>query len=90
MGITVHKTNIAIETISPKLVPKNDLNTAPVYPKRAEISNFNKISVRDKSIGLNMVATKEKESNGYSSKIINDNKNNPSYITAKNNHSNTA
>ena len=64
MGNIVQSSNIATETNNPKLVPKKDLNTAPVYPKRADISNFNKISVLDKSMGLNIVATKEYESNG--------------------------
>lgn len=54
--------------IIPKLVPKNFLNIAPVYPSKAEISNFNKIKIRDRSIGLNIVAIKENLSKGYSLK----------------------
>jgi hypothetical protein len=79
-----------MDMTSPQLVPKNCLKIAPVYPKRAEISSFSNIKVLDRSIGLNMVATKEKLSRGYSSKTIKDIKNNPSYITAKNNQANTA
>ncbi len=68
----------AKDTINPKLVPKNFLNTAPVYPNRAEISNFNKINILDRSMGLNMVAIKENLSSGYSLNITNEIKNKPS------------
>lgn len=54
----VHNDKITKENIAPKLVPKNFLKTAPVYPKSAEISDFNKIRIRDKSIGLKRVAPK--------------------------------
>ena len=76
----------AKEIINPKLVPKNFLKTAPVYPNKAEMSNFNKIKILDKSIGLNIVAIKENLSSGYSLNITRDIKNRPSYITARNNH----
>ena len=78
MGIIVQSKSINNEITKPVFVPKNCLNIAPVYPKSAEISSFNRISVRDKSIGLNIVAMSENESNGYSSKTINDIRNNPS------------
>ena len=78
VGITVHKIKTEEDNIIPKFVPKNCWKTAPVYPKRAEISNFSNINILDKSIGLNMVANNENWSNGYSWKTINDIKNNPS------------
>ena len=56
--------NIINEMMRPNWVPKNCLNTAPVYPSNAEMSNFNKMSVRDKSIGFNIVPTKDNLSSG--------------------------
>src|SRR5699024_7967437 len=74
----------------PKFVPKNFLKTAPVYPSKALISNFRRIKILDRSMGLNIVAINENLSSGYCSKMIRDNKNNPSKITARNNHIRTA
>lgn len=78
MGRTVQRVSIIIETKKPRPVPKKDLNTAPVYPNSAEISNFSKISVLERSMGLNIVAISEKVSKGYSSNTIKDIKNRPS------------
>src|SRR5690606_20058049 len=71
-GSMVHNTRTPIEIQRPRWVPKNCLNTAPVYPNKAEMSNLSRISVRDRSMGFNMEATNEKVSKGYSSKRISD------------------
>ena len=63
-GITIQKLNNVIEKNIPKLVPKKFWNTAPVYPSRAEISSFNNIRIRDKSIGLKTVANSANLSSG--------------------------
>ena len=55
---------VSKETQTPVLEPKNFLKIAPVYPIKAEISNFNKIKIRERSIGLKSVANKENLSNG--------------------------
>ena len=54
-----------IDKIIPISVPKNFLKIAPVYPKRADISNFSSIKIRDKSIGFSIVAISENLSSGY-------------------------
>lgn len=51
----------------------------------AEMSSLSKINIRDRSIGFTMEAISENFSNGYSFNAIRESKNNPSYITAKNN-----
>ena len=77
-GKTTQRDKAPIDINNPKPVPKNFLKTAPVYPNKAEISNFNKIKIRDKSMGLNIVAPIEKESKGYDWNAISDIKNKPS------------
>ena len=52
------------DIIIPKLVPKNCLKTAPVYPNNADMSNFKSISVLDKSIRFNIVPINDILSNG--------------------------
>src|SRR5690606_9506243 len=54
MGTRVQRSKISKEMKSPRGVPKNCLNTAPVYPSRAEMSSFKRIRVRERSMGFSM------------------------------------
>ena len=54
------------DTNIPRLVPKNFLKTAPVYPSKAEMSSFSKINILDKSMGFTTDPIKESFSSGYS------------------------
>ncbi len=63
-GNTIQKLSRVIEKNSPRLVPKKFWNTAPVYPSKAEISSFNNIRIRDRSIGLKTVANSANLSSG--------------------------
>ena len=77
-GKTTQRDRAINDTINPKLVPKNCLKIAPVYPSNAEMSNFKRMRVLDKSIGFSMVPINDILSNGYSSNNINDIKKMPS------------
>src|SRR5690606_20455372 len=63
-GTRVQSSKIPKERNRPREVPKNCLNTAPVYPKRAEMSNFKRIRVRDRSMGFPMEPIRAKVSKG--------------------------
>ncbi len=77
-GRTTQRAKINNEVNIPAVVPKKSLKTAPVYPKRAEMSSFSKMSILERSMGLNIVAKSENFSNGYSLNITRDIKNKPS------------
>lgn len=47
-----------IEIISPEELPKNLLNSAPVYPINADISNPKTNNILARSIGLNKLIAK--------------------------------
>ena len=67
-----------IEKTSPNTLPKNSLYNAPVKPINAEISIFNKINIRPKSIGFRHVKARIGFSNGKSLKEKRKNKMSPS------------
>ena len=62
----------------PVLLEKNLLNTAPVYPIKAEISNSNIIKMRLRSIGLSSDIAIANFSMGYSCNKRRESKNMPS------------
>lgn len=76
-----------MEMMVPMAVPKNSLNTAPVYPIIAETSSFNNIIIRAMSIGLNILTPIIIFSIGYSENWKVKNKINPSNNKAKYNQS---
>jgi len=74
------------EVIIPVVEPKKNLKKALVYPIRAEISNFRRMRIRERSIGFARIITKEKVSKGYWRNTMKQIRNIPSNITAINNH----